>query len=254
MLSINFSVDGVPIFDSSNNSAYPLLCTINKISPTQRRKHAMLCCLWFGSGKPKSMNNYLKPFVREAKKLYHEGFNYQFEGQTYNKRVVVLMGVCDSVARPMVRCSTQFNGQYGCGLCLHPGEQVDKGRGTVRVYPIIDNNPFREGLRNHQDTMIHAKNKTKGMKEIPILREIPLLDVVYQLDADWMHCVLLQVCQQFANLIFDPKNNSESFYFGAMIDEVDALLLSFSPTMEVSRTTRKISDRSHWKAHEWAMY
>jgi len=33
---------------------------------------------------------------------------------------------------------TQFNGHYGCSLCLHPGEKVLKGNGTVRVYPYKD--------------------------------------------------------------------------------------------------------------------
>lgn len=43
--------------------------------------------------------------------------------------------ICDSVARPILQNMTQFNGHYGCSLCFHPGEQVPKGNGTVRVYP-----------------------------------------------------------------------------------------------------------------------
>lgn len=34
----------------------------------------------------------------------------------------------DTVARPLVRNSTQFNGVFGCDFCLHPGERVAKKR------------------------------------------------------------------------------------------------------------------------------
>lgn len=54
-------------------------------------------------------------------------------------RVVAALMVCDSVARSILQNMTkQFNGQYGCSHRLHPGEQVEKGRGTVRVYPYKD--------------------------------------------------------------------------------------------------------------------
>ncbi|CAG5071643.1 Protein of unknown function, partial [Cotesia congregata] len=106
----------------------------------------LLSSIWFGAGKPKSMNDYLKPFIAEATKLADKGFQYKYNGRIYTKKVIVMLGICDAVARPLVRCSTQFNGEYGCGLCLHPGERVEKGRGYTRVYPIIQGNPFGEDL------------------------------------------------------------------------------------------------------------
>ncbi|CAG5071785.1 Protein of unknown function, partial [Cotesia congregata] len=106
--------------------------------------------VWFGTGKPKNMNAYLTPFVTKAKELLKNGFTYLLNGQTYKKRVVTLMSVCDSVARPLVQCTTQFNGNYGCGLCLHHGESIEKGRGFARVYPVINGEFFGEGLRSHE--------------------------------------------------------------------------------------------------------
>jgi len=46
MLSLNFSVDGTPIFDSSASSIHPVLCTINELAPIERKNHIMLTCLW----------------------------------------------------------------------------------------------------------------------------------------------------------------------------------------------------------------
>ncbi len=47
----------------------------------------------------------------------------------------VLIISTGTVARPIVRNSTQYNGEFGCDFCLHPGERVQKGRGSGRVYP-----------------------------------------------------------------------------------------------------------------------
>lgn len=258
MISINFSVDGAPVFESSNTSVYPVLCTVNELNPIDRRNNILLSSIWFGVGKPKDMNSYLKPFVTEAKNLLKDGFSYCYKNQIYKKKVVVLMGVCDSVARPLVRCSTQFNGTYGCGLCLNQGKSVKKGKGCTRVYPIINGNPFGEGLRNHEDTLLHSKQKKKlkrkGIKKISILCDLPTYDIINNLDADWMHCVGLGVCRQFANLWFDKKNCNEEFYFGDIIDSIDSCITSFRPTSDISRTPRPLSDRVHMKAHEWIVF
>ncbi|KAH0553112.1 hypothetical protein KQX54_000418 [Cotesia glomerata] len=55
----------------------------------------------------------------KTKKLANEGVTYTFNGNVYNKKVRILVGVCDSVERPNLRCSKTFRGKYGCGLCKH---------------------------------------------------------------------------------------------------------------------------------------
>ena len=196
MISVNFSVDGVPVFDSSNYSICPILCKINELQSTKRRQNVLLCGLWFGQGKPK-MNEYLKAFVAESKRLAMEGFSYNFKGSTYKKKCRLLMCISDSVARPLLINSRQFNGEYGCGLCLHPGESIPKGRGFTRVYPLDANGePFGEGLRTHEETIYHGTIAEKGIKGPSILCEIPTFNIIESLDADWIHCVALGVCRQ----------------------------------------------------------
>ncbi|CAG5100612.1 Protein of unknown function [Cotesia congregata] len=257
-ISINFSVDGAPIFDSSNTSVYPVLCTINELNPHDRRKYVLLSSVWFGVRKPKNMISYLKPFMEEAKTLLKDGFSYTYQGQSFTKTVVTLMGICDSVARSLVRCSTQFNGEFGCGLCLHPGKSVEKGRGHARIYPLVDGNPFGDGRRTHEDTLLHAKasekKDKKGIKGVSVLCDIPNYDIIKNLDTDWMHCVGLGVCHQFAGLWFDSCNSSEKFYFGNKIAEFDKYITSFSPTSEISSIPQPLADRTHTKAHEWITF
>jgi len=47
----------------------------------------------------------------------------------------------------MLQDFVQFNGHYGCGFCLHIGERIQKGSGTVQVYPLSEIYPLcmREG-------------------------------------------------------------------------------------------------------------
>ncbi|CAG5093131.1 Protein of unknown function [Cotesia congregata] len=154
-------------------------------------------------------------------------------------------------------CTKQFNGEYGCGLCLHPGKSIAKGRGFTRVYPVVNGKFFGEGLRSHEQTLIHAEAKTKedkkGIKRKSALCDIPNYDIVNNLDVDWMHCVALGVSRQFANLWFDSTNSNEKFYFGDIIDQFDALILSLSPTSDFTRIPKGLKDRVHMKAHEWVV-
>lgn len=249
--SLNFSYDGAPIFKCSLFSIYPILVTINELSPKMRKKHVMLAGLWFGKKKP-IVNEYFKPFVNECNRLHSEGFNYCFEGKQYNKKVRVLVGVCDTKARCELRNAAQFNGSYGCGLCNHKGERVQKGKGFTRVYPVDEKgNPFGEGLRTHEEALSYNIEQGKGMKGRSILCDLQNYNIVENLPPDWMHAVGLGVCRQFGDMWFNPKETSPSFNFVSSLPKVDSLLLEYKPTLDVSRTSRKMSERCHWKAHEW---
>ena len=65
ILTMNMNIDGVPLFESSNYNAVPILCTINETHPMQRGKNVMLTALWYGKHKP-PMIAYLRPFIEEA--------------------------------------------------------------------------------------------------------------------------------------------------------------------------------------------
>jgi len=58
------------------------------------------------------MNEYLKPFVKECIELQRTAITIKINGQDKTFKIVPLMCVSDSVARPLLRCSNQFNGEY----------------------------------------------------------------------------------------------------------------------------------------------
>ena len=150
-LSLTFNCDGVPVFQSSKFSIWPILCCVNEIPPESRDKHILLCGLWFGSKKP-DMSCFFKPFVEECANLSQAGFEWQHPSDQSLRHIKVhtLCCVCDAVARPLLQNFKQFNGEYGCGVCLHPGMQTRKGKGSTRVYACPDEKPSD---RNHKTTV-----------------------------------------------------------------------------------------------------
>lgn len=254
-LSLTFNCDGVPVFQSSKFSIWPILCCVNEIPPESRDKHVLLCALWFGAKKP-DMTCYFQPFVEECANLSQAGFEWQHPSDQSWRHVKVdpLCCVCDAVARPLLQNFKQFNGEYGCGVCLHPGVQMRKGKGKSRVYTCADEKPSD---RNHKTTVeigqIAEREGTTilGIKGPSAIVDLPKFDVINGMVPDYMHCVLLGVCRQMATLWIDSKNYSEPWYIGTQTAILDRHLLSIKPPGIVARVPRSLTERKFWKAHEW---
>ena len=86
-------------------------------------KELVLAGLWFGKDKP-NMPIFLEPCVDQMNKLSSKGVQCIINGVEKCINVFTLICCVDSVARAPVQGFTQFNGAYGCGQCLYPGEWV----------------------------------------------------------------------------------------------------------------------------------
>ncbi len=51
-LSLLMSIDGVPVFNSTSVSMWPVSLLLVELPPQLRKKHLMVCALWIGKGKP----------------------------------------------------------------------------------------------------------------------------------------------------------------------------------------------------------
>lgn len=124
-LSYIFNSDGSPTYKSSKFSIWPIQLHLNELPPKMRFKNVVLAGLWFGAKEP-VMSIFLKPFVDQAKTLASKGVSWKKKESCVNSKVVGLCCCVDSRARPAMQNTTQFNGYFGCGFCLHPGTLVDK--------------------------------------------------------------------------------------------------------------------------------
>lgn len=61
--------------------------------------------------------------------------------------------LADLIAKAPSLYFCQFNLQSGCSFCLDPGEQINKEKGNICIYPYNDEDP---PLRTHEQTLLHA--------------------------------------------------------------------------------------------------
>jgi len=252
-VTLQFNCDGAPIFNSSKFSIWPLVCAINELPTALRSCNMILNTLWFGRVKP-CVTTFLQPFISEINDLYRNGLNVisPVTGEARLLFVNATLCICDAPARAMLQAFTQFNGQFGCGFCYHSGERIQKGSGSVQVYPLNSLYP----PRTHRETLklaekaVLCEKPVQGVKGPSILALLPNFDIVRCFVPDYMHCVLLGVVRQFVNLWTDSSSHDQPYYI-RNIKILDNLLKSIKPPDEVHRLPRTLSDRKYWKASEY---
>lgn len=246
-LTLIWNCDGAPVFKSSKCSIWPIQCQVTELPPDLRKKNIMISALWFGPGKP-SMFTLLTPFVKEASLLETKGVEWKdLQGNHHVSKAFVLICSSDSVARPLLRNTKQFNGFYGCDFCYHKGG---------KTYPYCRPEP---PLRNEKDHFSHAMAATMdepvfGVKGPCPLMKLSQFKMINGFIPEYQHSVCLGVTRQLSSLWFDSANSDASWYIGKQIKEVDIRLETIKPPVEITRTPRSITDRKFWKASEWRAF
>lgn len=120
-ISLIWNCDGIPLFRSSKYQIWPIQCQVIEFEPRERKANICVPCLWFGEKKP-CMMTFLKPFVDELLFLQKNGIKWKDSANVEHfSRVFALICSSDSIARPLLRNTKQFNGFYGCDFCYHVG-------------------------------------------------------------------------------------------------------------------------------------
>lgn len=246
-LTLIWNCDGAPVFKSSKCSIWPIQCQIIELEPEVRKRHILMSAIWFGPAKP-SMMTLLTPFVKEASILETEGIAWQDKrGHSHVSKVFVLICSSDSVARPLLRNTKQFNGFYGCDFCLHRGG---------KSYPYEQPEPPR---RNERDHFNHAMSGTTeepvyGVKGPSPLMQLQHFQMINGFIPDYQHNVCLGVTRQLSTLWLDSTNKDSPWYIGKEINEIDRRLVKIKPPVEITRTPRSLTERKFWKASEWRAF
>lgn len=248
-LTYTFNTDGMPIFSSSKCSLWPIYLIINELPPKTRKENMILAGVWFGKCEPK-MNLFLSKFVQEANKLAVDGVNWMDEGLATNSK---LYGVCcnvDAPAKALMQNVMQFNGYMGCGLCYHPGKAVDR----VIKYPVnVCEYEDREDedMLSDMRTALLQNRPFRGVKGPSPLINLTHFPIVWGFPPDFMHCVLLGVSRQLAELWFSDASTDHYIGSPANCNIISNCLKSMKTPSFVARTPRPVSERKFWKASEW---
>ena len=251
-VTIQYNADGVQTFKSSKVSMCPVLVMINEFSYSIRKSNIILVALWASVTRP-VLDLLLEPFVNELEDLKVNGFECVPPGFTepITVKVHAIVAPVDSVERCALKNVHQYNGEFGCGNCYHPGEEIPLGDGFSRIY---DSKMYES--RTHED---HVKDALKAEKSETVVNGVkglsmPLLisdfDIIKSFPPEYMHCVLLGVVRLFLLTWFDSKNNKKDFYLGKKKSIFDERMAKICPPTEVTRTPQSISNLCRWKASE----
>ena len=246
--------DGIPIFGSSKKSLWPVLVSINELPECVRKTSTFISALWLSEKKPDT-NVYLLEAVKELKKL-EKGISY-IDSKTEeinSSKFFTIICTADSVARCMAQNMSQFNGEFGCGHCFHPGIVVTKGKGHCRAYPYDRNITERT---DHEVRRLgrkaYGQQKTVfGVKDNNPFMLFAGFDVVRSFVIDSMHCLMLGITRMLISTWFDKKYRSSAWHIGSSVHRINKRMLSMLPTSEVQRYPRSFNEMKYFKASEWS--
>lgn len=130
---------------------------------------------------------------------------------------------------------------------------MQRGRGHCKSYSIAETEFPR---RTHEETRENARiaqalgTAQQGIKGPSILSDIPGFDIINSLDLDLFHA-LVNCAKRFTNLWLSRRYVGRPFNVYRRFHEVDRRLLSITPTNNISRGPRSLSERSDYRGHEW---
>lgn len=221
---------------------------INEAPYKIRRSYVILFALWYGNKKPPA-EAFFDDTIRDLTNLVAEGFFVN--EKRYKVRVLVIS--TDTVARPLVWNTTQFNGECGCNFCLTSGIRVPRKKGNVRVYPLssIESIPCLRTLDQHLSDATNALKLGKrinGIKGPTPFQNLPNFDFVKACVPEYMHSCCQGVIKLMISLWFGTPYRKKPWYIGNMVAIVNARLSKIKPPYEITRSTGDIDDIPNWKA------
>ena len=248
------STDGVPLYKSSTVSLWPVSFIILNLPPTIRMnsENIILSGFWVGS-KP-IMRLLFAPILDNLSQLESSGLEIRTSSVIHYIFVKLAMGIFDLPAKAAVLNAKQFNGKYGCSVCMHPGNRLSN---NSRIYP-----PHHYRERTHADILHNAETAEKNKVAVKgIIGASPLGSVLNLVDAipvDYMHCVLQGIVKMLLTRWFDSSYHNQLPYLGRQVSSVDMKFLKQRPPTEFSRPPRSIQKHlKYWKASElrnWLLF
>ncbi|KAJ8670010.1 hypothetical protein QAD02_001269 [Eretmocerus hayati] len=250
-ITLLFSADGVPLFESSRFSIWPVQVIVNEISVSARAKKPIVSMIWFGKDKP-DMNIFLSPFVSYMNQLSENGIICNIKGEKRKLHVFAICSPDDTRAREPMACMVSCASHYGCHWCLNPGVYIECGRGGAMKYSVTEEMPR---LRIHEDVLrwmeesIDSEFAVFGFKRPSCLIHLTGFDMVPGFVPDPMHHADLGIIKQFTGYVMEPGQTLS--LTPSQKSRIDGIVDGFAVPKHLQRLARKPSDKGHYKAVEW---
>lgn len=225
------NIDGIPLFKSSGEQFWPILCSFKESRP-------FLVAIFFGKSKPNSVDDLLLDFLTEYSDIKQNGFFYN----NCLIRVRIKSFVCDAPARALLKCIKNHTGYYACERCTIKGTW--KNNRIILDGPDCAPRTEEDFARNSYPEHQHAISpiQTAGF------------NCVNGFSLDYMHLVCLGVVKRILTFLKQGPKDCKLSY--RQISEISTQLLLFSGKLpsEFARQPRTLFEVERWKATEFRQF
>lgn len=229
---IDINVDGVPVAKSSSNSLWPILISV------VGSEEVMCVGCFYGSEKPKNVNNYLNEFINEFIDLHCNGLNVK--GVLYNLHVRAI--IADAPARAFLLNIRSYTGYNSCNKCHIKGRYIlNRMTFPDSIFISRSDTEFRsKQYENH-----HLNLYATAIETLPI-------DCVKNVAIDYMHACLEGVLKQLLiQWILIRKKTYSMSKNNIRIFSNNIIIISQQLPYEFERTPRTLQYLKRYKATEF---
>ena len=239
IVTLDFGIDGIPIFKSTKSELWPILARFGGVEP-------FLVSCYYGRGKPSSAVSFLSDFLHELTEML--GNEYQYEQLRY--RISVRCFVADAPARSFLKGTVSHTGYHSCERCTIVGT-----READRVVLLNEDDTVPRTDEQFRELAYHnprPRSKCHQHTESPLV-QIPDLDLLGDVVLDSMHMVYLGIMRR---ILFSFKGKIRGLRRSKLrerdIREINARILSCKGQLpsEFNRQPRSLDDLKYWKATE----
>jgi hypothetical protein len=231
-LELQINVDGIPLFKSTSQSLWPILCLVRNLPFKAPFVVGMFC----GREKPGSASEFLIDFVTECCTLMKDGLTVDHE----TKKIKIHSFVCDAPARAFIKGIKSPTGYCSCEKCTVHGDYDRKVIFPVGNYPLRTDATF-DAMTDEEHHIIPCPLKPLS------------IGYVTQFGLDYMHLACLGVMRRLILYWKGPDGPLHVRLGRKLICDLSSRLLQLSQfvPVEFARKPRSLDDVMRWKATEF---
>lgn len=235
-LLLQFFIDGLPLFRSSNIQFWPLLA---KIKDSEILYEPFIVACYCGESKPFSPAQYFEKFITELNFLLANGI--LIDEQKFE--IAVDCFICDRPARAFAKQIIGHQGFWACERCVVEGLTFERRR----IYPSIhDELRTDESFRKFENLYHHI-----GFS--PDCKINPKISMVKHFPLDVLHLAFLGILKKLMN---EKWLNGHLKLSKELIDMLNRRLLHLASQIpsDFQRSTRSLQLINLWKGTEYRMF
>lgn len=237
VIRVIIHIDGGKMYNDTKEELWPVAV---KLFHKDYECEPFIAALYYGNGKPKRVQDYLKDFVKESKYLIQHGLT--INNRFYSFEIAGI--VAEGRARAYLKCIKGPTGYYGCERCTVKGETVS----CRRVYADMSCKKRTKKSFKKQTQQEHHPGDKNGKFVSPLL-EIPNFDPVLHFPQEIMHLLFLNLTKSLMEKWTKRKKNEYKLTREKLLEFTELMnsIRQFVPE-EFQRDEFAVEDAAHWKA------